>query len=1091
MAEKIQTGYDTIDTKLNTIAQSANPSPDSLKCLQALFITDPATDRAKLINSKGELVQGTCDWIAQKQTFVEWRASDGGLLWISGGPGLGKTMLSIYLIEYLSSCILFTDEGKTHYSTYFFCDAKDNTRNNAVAIIRGILFQLVEQKKELIGHILPSYEVQREQLFSQNSFETVWKFFIAMVNDLGDSQATCVLDGLDECEPTSLELLLKNLKKITNTLPRLKILVLSREYPQYIGASLGQFPKIRLDPDAKTEINRGLQQYISTRVAELSESKQYPNQLANYVKQSLTEKSAGTYLWVSFTVKDLQSMEISEVEESLNKFPQGLDALYERILQQIESTQRGLILDILRWCTFAVRPLSLNELATALKIQSTGLLDSTTILRGKLAYCGHFLSITDDTATLVHHSAYDFLTRQIPNSEEMPWFSLSNVELEQSRLASTCIAYFHGVYSKDKDVFQVETVEDDAQRKLRYPFFDYASRQWTEHFKHSGQQGVKILAAYPKFFSDKSELLKLWMELVNTIRYADPTMKPFNRPKVIYYAKPLSGQVELAAHYGLTVLMKRLLKKQGRRRYLKDLFIKPPKSMYLQIAATEGHIPIIEMLLKTKIRINSRDSLGHTALYCAAAYGHLSVVTILLENGALIDCETADGDTALGIAVQRGHYKTVEYLLAKGANVNGGPHAPTAISPLRRAVFWNMPDLVKLLLEWDAGDRLGNGFRSYSTATLGVLLEHWAERYSAAPSQFRDKVDFGETTALHLACETEDLPAINRLLDPKWSLDVNHQDQNGNTALHWAVAEGKLQAVRLLLMKPGVDPKLLNHWGLSPFHLAILRRQFDVVEYLHTTKNWNILPPESNEKCRWDAIHLAIVGNICYEPLDKILQLLVTEYGVDPEIRTPKAKCLNDEWHSHHFSQWDGILSKNAGLTEPIDPRKHEDFCYETPLSLAIPRGRIEAVAYFLNNCSNIGPDAPCRGCDGATPLHVAAQCLKDNMVWSLRFIWKANVNSLDNFQRTPLHSVANGFISHRNTRTKVRQIEARNKIIRILIEAGAQTSAIDANGCTPRDLFVSNKSFEDDGGNTDRGEAFDSIIRSCSEAADGPSDKI
>ncbi|PTB53807.1 hypothetical protein M431DRAFT_6092 [Trichoderma harzianum CBS 226.95] len=208
MAENIQTGYDSIDTKLNTIAQAANPSPDSLKCLQALFITDPATDRAKLINSKGELVQGTCDWIAQKKEFIKWRASDGGLLWISGGPGLGKTMLSIYLITYLSSCFLSIDDGKTHYSTYFFCDANDNTRNSAVAIIRGILFQLLEQKKELIGHILSSYEVQREQLFSQNSFETVWKFFLTMVNDLGDSQATCIIDGLDECEPTSLELLL-------------------------------------------------------------------------------------------------------------------------------------------------------------------------------------------------------------------------------------------------------------------------------------------------------------------------------------------------------------------------------------------------------------------------------------------------------------------------------------------------------------------------------------------------------------------------------------------------------------------------------------------------------------------------------------------------------------------------------------------------------------------------------------------------------------------------------------------------------------------------------------------------------------------
>ncbi|PTB53808.1 hypothetical protein M431DRAFT_36422, partial [Trichoderma harzianum CBS 226.95] len=82
----------------------------------------------------------------------------------------------------------------------------------------------------------------------------------------------------------------------------------------------------------------------------------------------------------------------------------------------------------------------------------------------------------------------------------------------------------------------------------------------------------------------------------------------------------------------------------------------------LQIAAEKGHVPILEMLLKNKARINSKDSLGRTALHCAAKHGHLPAVRLLVENGARIDCATA-GDTALDVAVERGHYKTVEYLL--------------------------------------------------------------------------------------------------------------------------------------------------------------------------------------------------------------------------------------------------------------------------------------------------------------------------------------------------------------------------------------------------------------------------------------------
>ncbi|ETS04744.1 hypothetical protein M419DRAFT_6568 [Trichoderma reesei RUT C-30] len=360
MTETLHTGVQSIESKIRSIAQAADSTPESVKCLQNLFITDPAKDRAKLITSKGELVLGTCDWITQRKEFLDWQASNGGLLWISGGPGLGKTMLSIYLTEYLSSSFRPSDNANGHLSMYFFCDAKDNTRNNAAAILRGLLFQLLEHDMELIKHILPSYQVQQERLFEQNSLEGLWGLFLLMVNSLGDLQVTCVLDGLDEC----------------------------------------RFLRVRLDPDAKTEVSAGLEQYISTRVAELSESRQYPAELAFHVKQTLRAKSAGTYLWVSFVIKDLQTMELSEVEESLDKFPRGLEALYERILEQIEPTRRDTTLDILRWSTFAVRPLSLTEMAGALGIQPTEHLDRVTVLRGKLAYCGHLINTANDVVTL-------------------------------------------------------------------------------------------------------------------------------------------------------------------------------------------------------------------------------------------------------------------------------------------------------------------------------------------------------------------------------------------------------------------------------------------------------------------------------------------------------------------------------------------------------------------------------------------------------------------------------------------------------------------------------------------------------------------
>jgi Cdc6-like AAA superfamily ATPase len=70
-------------------------------CLSALFLTDPRDDREKLVHIKGPRVEGTCEWIKSNVLYDSWIHSHSQLLWLSGGPGKGKTMLSVFLAEEL------------------------------------------------------------------------------------------------------------------------------------------------------------------------------------------------------------------------------------------------------------------------------------------------------------------------------------------------------------------------------------------------------------------------------------------------------------------------------------------------------------------------------------------------------------------------------------------------------------------------------------------------------------------------------------------------------------------------------------------------------------------------------------------------------------------------------------------------------------------------------------------------------------------------------------------------------------------------------------------------------------------------------
>jgi len=112
-----------------------------------LRATDPRDDKTHIEQTKGGLLKDSYRWILGNADFQRWRDDEESrLLWIKGAPGKGKTMLLCGIVDELKSTISNGDNGLL---SFFFCQGTDSRINNATAVLRGLIYLLVDQRPSL------------------------------------------------------------------------------------------------------------------------------------------------------------------------------------------------------------------------------------------------------------------------------------------------------------------------------------------------------------------------------------------------------------------------------------------------------------------------------------------------------------------------------------------------------------------------------------------------------------------------------------------------------------------------------------------------------------------------------------------------------------------------------------------------------------------------------------------------------------------------------------------------------------------------------------------------------------------------------
>jgi hypothetical protein len=395
--------------------------------LQALRTTDPRHDKGRIENDKGGLLPDAYVWVLGNDEFKQWyKDPERPLLWVKGDPGKGKTMLLCGIINELSSTNL-KDRKSRVLPSYFFCQATDERINNATAVLRGLVYMLIDQQRSLISHVRQKYDGAGEQLFKDvNAWVALSEIFTSILDDLSLPSTYIIIDALDECT-TDRDLLLHLIVQQSAAHPNVKWIVSSRNWTSIEEHLNTGTRKLRLSLELNEKsISAAVGVYIHHKVDELTKLKKYDDNTQTAVYQHLSSNAADTFLWVALVCQELAKPKTSRwnTRRRLQEFPPGLDPFYKRMFDQIRGSEdkegeadevdegdAKCCKRILAVVSVVYRPLTLDELVSFVDMPE-GVSDDESLIQ-IIELCGSFLTLRERTIAFVHQSAKDFLLEKV------------------------------------------------------------------------------------------------------------------------------------------------------------------------------------------------------------------------------------------------------------------------------------------------------------------------------------------------------------------------------------------------------------------------------------------------------------------------------------------------------------------------------------------------------------------------------------------------------------------------------------------------------------------------------------------------------
>jgi hypothetical protein len=494
----------------------------------------------ELLIQEEKEVLGSCQWLIQKDSFVRWRDHHPELdrtdtngwsrvreaqsrvkskgprvrpcrfFWLYGNPGTGKSVLASHVVRHLS---------QNRDCSYYFIKHNDRSRQSLSTVLRSIAYQMAD-KDAAIRRALLSMQQDDGLTAEMNDIRGLWRqIFVQRIFRIEPQQQHYwVIDALDECN--GYKELFPLLAKIDDKYP-LSVFLTSRRTLE-LDKLFQKLPVISEQIQMEDTLH-DIRLFLDANRDSLPVNEE--SEVETLIQKLLT-KSDGSFLWACLVLKQLENRwSDKDVIEVLDHVPDEMGQLYQRILGYMSTKQnheKNLAKALLKWTVCALRPLTVEELREALRLDIDQ--NIARLERAIEAVCGQLLYVDKNRRVqLVHQSARECLI-SLQKEDLGAEFAIDKTRTH-GRFAELCLGYLG---NEERSSQQARRGLGSSPEKV---FLAYASTYFSEHLVRS-PPSIDVDGPLSKLATFLETSVLSWIEFIarsKDLSHLTQTAKNFKR----------------------------------------------------------------------------------------------------------------------------------------------------------------------------------------------------------------------------------------------------------------------------------------------------------------------------------------------------------------------------------------------------------------------------------------------------------------------------------------------------------------------------------------------------------------------------------